>query len=48
LVLVLRICDTYHYSMTCLSLVGSLTLSHVPHCVFVCIYVCFFVIALLA
>lgn len=48
LVLVLQTCDIYRYSMTCLSLVGSLTLSHIPHCVFVCIYVCLFVIALFA
>jgi len=48
LVLVLQTYDIYRYSMTCLFLLGSLTLSHIPHCVFVCIYVCLFVIALFA
>jgi hypothetical protein len=48
LVLVLQTCDIYRYNMFYLSLVGSLTLSHIPHCVFVCIYVCLFVIALFA
>jgi len=48
LVLVLQTCDIYRYNMFYLSLVGSLTLSHIPHCVFICIYVCVFFVALFA
>ncbi len=53
LVLVLQTCDIYRYNMFYLFLVGSLTLvvctlSHIPHCVFVCIYVCVFFVALFA
>lgn len=48
LVWALQTCDIYRYSMFYLFLVGSLTLSHIPHCVFISIYVCLFVIALFA
>ena len=47
-VLALKICGIYRYSILYLSLLGSLTLSHIPHCVFISIYVCLFVIALFA